>query len=234
MSYCMRRFGSSVVLWASLFCVCCNKTSTPAPLKSESAPVRRQAPVPANTNAVPPANPALAKAEASDGSAEQSSLQASQGISYSPPSAFVQLPLKIQSELQSRGCQIPRPYTGTANANVIRGQFARRGQTDWAVLCSKEKISSILVFWNGSETTPAEIDPAPDGNFLTPLENGKAGYARAIAPVGNQFIMTHFKAYGGPQPPPIDHEGIDDEFLEKGSTVHYFYEGQWLELTGSD
>lgn len=95
-------------------------------------------------------------------------------------------------------------------------------------------MSSILVFWNGSEAAPAEINSAPNSNYLTPLENGKVGFSRAISRVGKDFILEHFKAYGGPAPPPLDHDGINDEFLEKGSTVHYFYRGQWLELTGSD
>lgn len=193
-------------------------------------------------------------AAASIGHSQDNWTQAEREISYSPPTAFAQLPPKIQSALRSRGCRIPQTYMGSALHNVIRGQFARRGQTDWAILCSKERvskvlqradngwashtlkenISSILIFWNQSERAPAEIGPAPDRNFLTPLANGKIGYSRAISPVGEGFIMTHFRAYGGPKPPPIDHDGIGDEFLEKGSVVHYFYRGRWLRLTGSD
>jgi len=183
--------------------------------------------------APPPLKPGLAKAAGGSGPAHGRQAGAEQ-IVYSPPSALAQLPPKIQSELESRGCRIPRPYGGVAPQNVIRGELRRRGQTDWAVLCSKKNISSILVFWKGSNTAPAEIDPLPDNNFLTPLADGKIGYSRAISPVGKEFIMTHFSAYGGPTPPPIEHEGINDEFLEKGSVVHYFYRGRWLRLTGSD
>ena len=55
-----------------------------------------------------------------------------------------------------------------------------------------------------------------------------------IDSVGKNFIVEHRKDYGDPAPPPIDHDGIEDRFLEKGSTVHYFDGGQWLSLTGSD
>ena len=180
------------------------------------------------------ANPALAKAGASGGPAQNLIGQPEREIPYSSPSAFTALPVKIQSALQSRGCRIPQTYEGSGLRNVIQGQFASPGQTDWAVLCSRQGISSILIFWNASEAAPGEIHAAPDNNYLTPLENGKAGFSRAISRVGKDFIMEHFKAYGGPQPPPIDHDGINDEILEKGSTVHYFYRGQWTELTGSD
>ena len=31
--------------------------------------------------------------------------------------------------------------------NVMSGDFQNEGQTDWAVLCSRKRNSSILVFW---------------------------------------------------------------------------------------
>lgn len=45
--------------------------------------------------------------------------------------------------------------------------------------------------------------------------------------------MRHVDAYGGPKPPPIDHQGINDGF-PNGSVVWYSYSGKWLKLTGSD
>jgi hypothetical protein len=60
------------------------------------------------------------------------------------------------------------------------------------------------------------------------------GYARQITAVGRDFIMRHYRGYGGPQPPPIDHHGIDDAFLEKASITWYFNNGKWLRLQGAD
>ena len=57
---------------------------------------------------------------------------------------------------------------------------------------------------------------------------------RSRATVGRDFIMRHYRAYGSPQPPPIDHHGIDDAFLEKASVTWYFYNGRWLRLQGAD
>jgi hypothetical protein len=56
----------------------------------------------------------------------------------------------------------------------------------------------------------------------------------AISTVGRAFILSHYRAYGGPKPPAIDHEGIDDAFVGKASIVHYLHAGQWLDLTGAD
>lgn len=117
---------------------------------------------------------------------------------------------------------------------MIHGEFARAGQTDWAVLCSVNRVSSILVFWNGSESSPASIARRNDRDFLQGITGDKIGYSREINPAGKAFIMQHYQAYGGPKPPKIDHQGIDDAFLEKASIVYYYHLGKWLELTGSD
>ena len=49
-----------------------------------------------------------------------------------------------------------------------------------------------------------------------------------LAVLACDFIMRHYRAYGGPRPPPIEHQGIDDAFLEKASVTWYFYNGKWL------
>jgi len=46
--------------------------------------------------------------------------------------------------------------------------------------------------------------------------------------------MRHYRAYGGPEPPPIEHQGIDDAFLGKASITWYFHKGKWLRLQGAD
>jgi len=62
----------------------------------------------------------------------------------------------------------------------------------------------------------------------------KIGFSRGIKPVGKDFVMGHFRAYRGPKPPPIEHQGIDDAFIEKASVTWYLHEGKWLKLTGAD
>ena len=60
------------------------------------------------------------------------------------------------------------------------------------------------------------------------------GYSRAISAVGREYIVRHAQIYGGPTPPQIDHQGIDDAFVEKGSVVLYWDRGKWLQLKGAD
>jgi hypothetical protein len=85
-----------------------------------------------------------------------------------------------------------------------------------------------------SETRPAAIAALEDRNFIQGITPAKVGFSRGIAPVGKDFIMRHYDAYGGPKPPPIDHQGIDDAFIEKASVTWYFEGGKWLKLTGAD
>ena len=150
-----------------------------------------------------------------------------------PPAAFPELPRNVIRELQRRGCTIPQPPSASKLHNVISGAFAKPGQTDWAVLCSLKGVSTILVFWNASEKNPAEIATMEDRTFLQGISPERIAYSRAISTVGKDFIMRHYNAYGGSMPPPIDHQGVDDAFLEKASVTWYFYD-KWLKLTGAD
>jgi hypothetical protein len=150
------------------------------------------------------------------------------------PSAFPELPRNIALALQHRGCTIPQVPMLKGRHNVIKGEFSKPGQTDWAVLCSVNRESSILVFWNGSEINPAQIENRQDDYAVQGWTDNKMVYSRAIEPVNKSYIMDHYKAYGGEKPPPLDHLGINDEFVGKGSLVLYFYRGKWLHLSGAD
>ena len=151
------------------------------------------------------------------------------------PTVFSQLPEKVVQYLQGRGCMIPQTYMSTDPHNVISGEFAKRGQIDWAVLCSRSGESSVMVFWGGFTKSVAEIAKVPDNSFLQTIsEGGKIGFSRMIGAVGKDYIISHYKAYGGPNPPSIYHQGIDDAYVEKASVVRYYYRGKWLELQGAD
>jgi hypothetical protein len=34
-----------------------------------------------------------------------------------------------------------------------------------------------------------------------------------------KHIASHHQAFGGPTPPPLDHDGIEEHFVEKGSSI---------------
>ena len=151
------------------------------------------------------------------------------------PQSFHQLPRNIIRSLQNRGCTIPQEFGNSEPHNVVSGELITRGQRDWAVLCSRKRSSSILVFWGGSVREVSAIAPSPDIRFLQTIDGrGSIGFSRAIGAVGRDYILKHYHEYGGPKPPSIDHQGINDAYVEKGSVVHYYYRGKWLELQGAD
>jgi hypothetical protein len=152
-----------------------------------------------------------------------------------PPNTFAKLPRNIKAYLLKEGFTIPQSYFNHKAHNVINGKFAKKGQYDWAVLASRNRISEILIFWNGSTKSIARIGLAHDKDFLQTVEgDGKIGFSRLISSASKNRILRDYKEFGGAKPPPIDHEGIEDAFVEKVSSVHYFYRDEWIKLQGAD
>jgi hypothetical protein len=150
------------------------------------------------------------------------------------PKVFENLPPAIVKELKRRNCTIPQVYAGQRQGNVITGHFTAAGQVDLAVLCSRDRVSSILVFRGSSPADVAELASVPDLHYLQTVGDDKIGYSRALSVADAEYIRVHYEAYGSLKPPPLDHEGINDAFAEKGSHVWYWYDGQWMQLAGSD
>ena len=150
------------------------------------------------------------------------------------PSSFSQLPKNVMQELERRNCTIPQVWGEHPPGNVISGEFLKKGQKDWAVLCSVRLKSSILVLPAASPQNAYKLAEEEDLNMLQGYGEGRIGYSRAITPAGESSIQQHYQANGGTVPPSIDHVGIHDAFEEKGSTVLYFYKNKWLTLTGAE
>jgi hypothetical protein len=89
-------------------------------------------------------------------------------------------------------------------------------------------------FWNASAINPGRIAEMKDIDRLQGWGGDKIVYSRAITLVGKAAIMKYHAGFGGPQPPPIDHQGIDDAFWGKASVINYLYHGKWLQLQGAD
>jgi hypothetical protein len=151
------------------------------------------------------------------------------------PSAFPELPVTVRRYLERRGCEIPQAFSDKAPHNVVRGRFTSASQSDIAVLCSTGRVSTVLVFRGGNTSAVAELAQRPDEIFLQVVDaGGVVGYSRALGVASPSYIREHHAAYGGPTPPPMDHDGINDIFVEKASVVWYWYRGRWLQLQGAD
>ncbi len=161
-----------------------------------------------------------------------STVALAQSSVYRAPRAVPSLPEAIRSVLEKQGCLIP--FGILDHTNVVKGSFAKQGQTDWAVLCSISGQTHIQVFWGGPASCPNQIASRSDTGDLSQSSNGKTEYYRGLGVVGKEYILSHHAAYGGPTPPSITHDGINDMYLEKASVVHYCHQGKWQQLTGAD
>lgn len=153
-----------------------------------------------------------------------------------PPESFPQLPAAVRADLRRRGCTVPQEPSDTQPHNVISGSFIARGTTDWAVLCSIDRKSRVLVYRDGATAQVDDMAAVADKGFLQGGGNGTIAFSRRISPIRGSLMISYHREFGGDGPPPprIDHLGIEDAFVGKVSAVIYFYRGKWLTLTGAD
>jgi hypothetical protein len=145
-----------------------------------------------------------------------------------PPSSYPQLPAFVRQTLQQRGCMIPQTYQAHGPENVIRGDFERAGSPGWALLCSSQNVSTLLVFLDAA-SPPVELATHPDTAMCEAHDlTGVLGFAWLLDPAHPFEILAH------PANRPYDHDGITDVFLGRYAAIHYYREGKWLKLEGSE
>lgn len=161
--------------------------------------------------------------------------RAAQQIHRLAAAAFPELPTAFRSELEQLGCTKPQLETGERRWNVIKGQFAARGQYDWAALCSRNGTSVIMVHWGGPARCPREIAPAPDANYLQGIGGGRIGFLRLIS------RTTQYAVFPGENDSTstirsvtLEHDAIDDAFEGKASRVLFCQAGTWITYSGAD
>jgi hypothetical protein len=141
------------------------------------------------------------------------------------PSAFRALPPGVRSRIERDGCLIPQNRydpNPRQRINVITGQFAKRGQTDWAILCWKgEDNVTLKVYWGGPNRCP-EISGAHnefDDIAITRI---------SIASMRDAAVAYEQKI------PPLTHEGINEGIGETGAVALYCDGSRWLNIVTSD
>jgi len=151
------------------------------------------------------------------------------------PDAFEVLSPPVRADLERRGCSVPQTYMNGSPHNVVRGRFTSARQLDIALLCSRVHASSILVYPSGALVGVRELARQPDRSYLQIVNgDGVIGFSRSLSVATPQYIRRQHARYGGPTPPALDHDGIEDGFLEKASVVWYWHQGRWWRLPGAD
>jgi hypothetical protein len=81
-----------------------------------------------------------------------------QGNRYLRPDDFKAAPAQVRSNLNQRHCLVAQVETA-GRQNLVSGEFAKKGQQDWAAYCSVNGKSSVVVVWGG----PSRCSGAPFG-----------------------------------------------------------------------
>jgi hypothetical protein len=135
-----------------------------------------------------------------------------------PVSSFPQLPAAVAQQLSERGCMVPQTYEARQPENVIHGSFEKKGSDDWAVLCSVNRVTTLYVFFESDLADPVSLRRQPDSEWLGVEWSLDYGSAWGIATRPARLM---------PPADHADHDGIDDAFVEKSTTVHYFEDDRW-------
>lgn len=141
-----------------------------------------------------------------------------------PVSSYPQLPATIAQQLTEKGCMIPQTYEAREPENVIHGAFEREGSSDWAVLCSVNRVTTLYVFFQSDLSHAIALRRQPDSQWLGVEWSLDYGSAWGIAARPARLMPSKARA---------DHDGIEDAFVEQSSTVHYFQNGRWMSFDGS-
>ncbi|HWZ25335.1 MAG TPA: hypothetical protein VN037_08645 [Verrucomicrobiae bacterium] len=160
------------------------------------------------------------------------------------PADVAELPPVFVEKLNTRGCVIPQfgevgragatagdPAQAAGLTNVIHGEFARHGQEDWAVLCSKGGSSTIVIFWGKTTACPASLARLEDAHYLKRGADKKMRYSRSIRALGKSELGDRAGIAGLKD---FSHQGIDDRFVGKSSAFFYCSGGKWKIFPGKD
>ncbi|HUQ99927.1 MAG TPA: hypothetical protein VM166_10760 [Gemmatimonadaceae bacterium] len=144
------------------------------------------------------------------------------------PDSLRELPLRVRSSLSGRGCLIPVAFAD-AHKNAKRGEFSAKGQAEWALMCSVEGVSQILIVSAATGTVVDSLAVGGDAGGME-QENGKWWFTRSFI-VYPASKLDAEERFGLPRP--LDHDVID---VAQGmtSTAWYRVNGIWHSTVTAD
>ena len=154
------------------------------------------------------------------------------------PDAFPRLPVAIRQALNARGCRIPQTWDARSPVNVAHGDLTAAGSGEWAILCSTDGASQILVYRVGPASDARVVDSlssSSDATWIQDVGGGRRGYSRLIRVKPQRQIRAWREDRDRHSiPQPIDHDAIEQVYLEKGADAFYLARGRWYRRTTAD
>lgn len=150
------------------------------------------------------------------------------------PDSFGFLSDEIIDHLKEQGCTIPQTPNPSYPHNVVQGDLDGSGTHDVALLCSVALRSAIMVYWNGSTSNSDVVTNWSDDKRW--LQTGTDGieFSRVLN-IASPISIVRFSASHNSEPiVNPGHDGLDEGFQGKASTVHYWDGKTWHRLQGAD
>ncbi len=122
------------------------------------------------------------------GGAQNKATARANNVRYLRPDAFKAVPARVRSKLNEGQCLIPQDAENAAPHNIVRGEFARQGQQDWAAYCSVHGKSKVMVIWGGPSRcsgSPFDAAPVSDNTVSADLDD-----AAGDAPHGSFWTLS--------------------------------------------
>jgi hypothetical protein len=127
-----------------------------------------------------------------------------------PQITLADVPAAVIQEMQTRGCKA----LGKKPKNVIRGEFIKTGQLDWAALCLTKKQAILLVFPDGAREQVMAVETVP---------RTFSNWSIAAAARVNMNELQGVRRTRGANVDDFDHDGINSSLEYGDKTAGCFY-----------
>jgi hypothetical protein len=156
--------------------------------------------------------------------------QLSEMVPMLSPDSMPEIPLNVRAALRGRGCLVPQYFNGERR-NAYGGAFSAKGAAEWAVMCSVNGDSQILII---ASSTGAVVDSVALGNDAEAMDhdNGKWDFTRTFAVY--RLGPGDMDEIPASLPRPIDHDALDIPIFGKASSAHYLVRGKWYYVMTAD
>jgi len=160
--------------------------------------------------------------------------QAGPSVRHLSPATFA-LPRSVRKALEERRCTIPQSFDMAKPHNVIFGTFTERGRSEWAALCSVRDTSQILIVDTRTGGIVDSLERSADAHWIQDIGHGRLGYSRRVTLLPrNRIRRWRNDVDRRPIPQPIDHDAIQQAFVEKYAEAFYQAAGRWYKRLIAD
>jgi hypothetical protein len=139
---------------------------------------------------------------------------------------FAALPPSVRDQFRTMNCQVPQPSLTGAPQNVIQGEFAAKGQRDWAALCSNGSTTTVRIVWGGAVRCEDSFAARQDADTVVQPSPGVWNYSRTIT-TGSvsqiNRVLLRSKSQLSESPA---HDGIEDT-IDRVTLAHYCAGSRW-------